>query len=305
MITMKQQIHTCKGIMFQSLSTLFYALMNVFSKLIFNSTAITPFELAYYRGLFNCLVCIIIALTYNQKFLQLPKHIINLLFLRSFVGTMGFLFCMFGNKYLPISHSTVLYYTFPIFTQLIGAIFLGESITKGSMIGTITGFIGITLIALNKRGGQVAESKWYYILPIIAALFDSTVFLIVRKLSIQMHWSVAPTYFGLFSATISYGLYETQVNVIGRIEIYKMHSILLIACLCICNMFGQIFMNIALIYESAGKIASIGYLQVVISFIIDICYFKTMITIMDVIGSILVVGYNFGSALVKSCNNER
>ena len=292
------------GLFLQTLSTLCMSFTSIISKQLFSKYQMPPTELTYYRGMLLCLVGLAITVNTGNSPIKFQKVTAWKLFIRGLTGTGGFVLSLYGNKYLPVSISTVLFYIFPILTQLLGVICNNEKLKLFDIIGSVLGFIGVYLIALNplRAANFDKVSKFYYLYPLIAAFFAAAVYVVTKQLSNgAIPYSVPPVYFGLICAVISSLILMgfPRDRSYGSATVYSYLSITLMAGACALSIVGQLLMNLAMKYEEASKIAAIGYLQIVVTYLSDVIYFKEEINWIDIIGSILIVSYHLGIALNK------
>jgi len=69
-----------------------------------------------------------------------------LLILRGFLGTLALVCIFYAIRNMPLSISTVIQYTYPIFISIFAGIFINEKITRNIIFALIIGWIGILII---------------------------------------------------------------------------------------------------------------------------------------------------------------
>ena len=104
------------------LASLFFSLMTVCVKKIDESIPI--YELVFFRSLISLLITSIILKT---KDINPWGNNRKLLLLRGFFGTVALVCIFYAIRIMPLSISTVIQYTYPIFISIFAGIFINES----------------------------------------------------------------------------------------------------------------------------------------------------------------------------------
>ena len=124
-------------------------------------------------------------------------------------------------KDLPAGTAISLFYMYPIFNVLAGALLFGESISLLSFILILVAFIGTYLIATSHKKEKTQENDTYdstyrrgVMMGILAAITETLIFVFVRsnaKAQQSPFYAISQLYpFGLI-ALIGYGLFHTNV----------------------------------------------------------------------------------------------
>ena len=103
------------------------------------------YELVFFRSIFSLLIT---SLIIKNKNIEPWGNNKLLLTIRGLLGTMALMCIFYAIKNMPLSLSTVIQYTYPIFISIFAVIFINEKFTKSLIISLMAGFIGI-LIILN------------------------------------------------------------------------------------------------------------------------------------------------------------
>ena len=111
-----------KGLLIQSLSTLFMSLMNILSKHLFITTRIQPMELTYYRSVLLCItgLCITFSPTILTQYDSTIKPLLHLLLEVSPDLVASYLLFMETNSCL--SHYPTHYFTLSLYLHKYWAI---------------------------------------------------------------------------------------------------------------------------------------------------------------------------------------
>ena len=125
------------------LASLFFSLMTVCVKKI--DEAIPIYELVFFRSIFSLVVT---SLIINKKKIKPWGKNKGLLILRGLLGTIALICIFYSIRNMPLSISTVIQYTYPIFISIFAAFLIKEKITLNLLIALFIGWFGI-LIILN------------------------------------------------------------------------------------------------------------------------------------------------------------
>ncbi len=296
------------GVLYMGISSLAFVMMNIFMKLMYHHSDISPFEAVYLRGSFMVVFNLIYGGTLGVDILAIPKKIAPSLWVRTFFGTIGIIMNFIAFDILPLSIANSLFYLYPLITSLGGYILLKERMSKLEIVGLFTSFAGVLCIvtygpaSTGKSGTSEATPVYYYIPPLISSVTATAVYLITRKMGLDVHYLVNPTWFGVVQS----------ITVTPLILIYRtikgftmsMHPVCMLYTfmMCIGGWLAQIFMNKSLQIEKAGRVAAVGYIQIPLLFFCDVFFFKENIGWQEVLGSILIIMFSFLTGLLRLLN---
>ena len=125
------------------LGSLCFSLMTVCVKKV--NDRIPIYELVFFRSLLSLLITSFII---RKKNLNPWGEKKLLLIFRGILGTIALICIFFAIKKMPLSLSTVIQYTYPIFISIFAGIFIEEKVNKNIIFSVIIGWLGI-LILLN------------------------------------------------------------------------------------------------------------------------------------------------------------
>ena len=63
--------------------------------------------------------------------------------------------------------------------------------------------------------------------------------------------------------------------------------------------FSQFFLSASYQLEKAGRVSAVRYLQIVLSFFVDVIVFKTSFSFQEILGAIFIVSSNFAIVFLK------
>ena len=259
-------------------ASLFFSLMTVCVKKI--NEAIPIYELVFFRSLFSLLITSIII---RKKKLNPWGKNKGLLILRGLLGTIALVCIFYSIRNMPLSISTVIQYTYPIFISIFASFLIKEKISINIIIASFLGWIGI-LIILNSY--QVSIYKLENIAIIIAfvgAISTSLAYIAVKKLSKREDIFVIIKYFPLISViTLLPIVYLNWITP-------QLNDLIWIIGIGIFTQAGQTFLTLGFKNLPASQASSINYLQVFFGSIWGIYFFGEKITINFIVGSIIVL----------------
>lgn len=120
-------------------------------KLLFMSDAVSAFELAFFRSIFNFLASsfflIISKGSLRDKIDSSNRHILAI---RCLSGSVAFLCFVVAIEYLPLTTFFVIMNATPFFIALLACLWLKEVISKLEIVTMIFAFSGILLVGLSK-----------------------------------------------------------------------------------------------------------------------------------------------------------
>ena len=76
-------------------------------------------------------------------------------------------------------------------------------------------------------------------------------------------------------------------------------EVIYIAFLGLFSFCQHLFVALGLHNESASRVSMVNYMQLVFMFIADLCLFNKEFQVLDLIGTLLIFGFNFGNGVYK------
>ena len=259
-------------------ASLFFSLMTVCVKKI--DEAIPIYELVFFRSIFSL---IITSLIIKKKKINPWGKNKALLILRGLLGTTALMCIFYSIRNMPLSISTVIQYTYPIFISIFAALLFKEKINFKLISALFIGWFGI-LIILNPYQSKLYEIDNFSIfIAFVGALTTSLAYIAVKKLSSREDIFIIIKYFPLISVItllpiVCLNWTTPQVN-----------DLIWIIGIGIFTQAGQTFLTLGLKNLPASQASSINYLQVLFGSIWGIYIFGENITLNFVIGSLFVL----------------
>ena len=261
-------------------ASLFFSLMTVCVKKI--DQKIDIYELVFFRSFISLLITSFILRT---KDINPWGNNRKLLLLRGFFGTVALLCIFYALRNMPLSISTVIQYTYPIFISIFAGIFINEKITKNTVLALILGWLGI-LVILNQSqlaNINVEIEKLSIFIAFFGAISTAFAYITVKKLSATEDIFIIIKYFPLVSVITLFPI------VLGNWVTPNLNDLIWIMGIGIFTQLGQTFLTIGLKNLPASEASTINYLQVFFGSIWGVIFFSELININFIFGSIFVL----------------
>ena len=261
-------------------ASFFFSLMTVCVKKI--DDGIPIYELVFFRSIFSLFIT---SLIINKKKIY-PWGIDKpLLILRGILGTSALICIFYAIRNMPLSLSTVIQYTYPIFISIFAVIFINEKINRYIFIALISGWLGIVVILnpikISSLNNEI--SQFSLLIAFIGAIMTALAYITVKKLSEKENVFIIIKYFPLISVIVLLPFVLT-----GWVT-PQLKDLIWILGIGIFTQLGQTFLTLGLKYLSASAASAINYMQVLFGAIWGIYFFKETISINFIFGSILVL----------------
>ena len=261
-------------------ASFFFSLMTVCVKNI--DKRIPIYELVFFRSLFSLIITFIII---KLKNINPWGNNQPLLILRGALGTLALVCIFFAIRNMPLSISTVIQYTYPIFISIFAGLFINEKITKNLVFALIIGWLGILVILNPTQLSNIKveiENIWIYI-AFLGSIFTALAYVTVKKLSFTENIYVIIEYFPLVS------LITLLPFVLFNWVTPYWNDLIWIIGIGLFTQLGQTFLTIGLKKLPASEASTINYLQVVFGSLWGFLFFSELLNIKFLFGAFLVL----------------
>jgi len=170
-----------------------FATMSALAKFLGDEFPTT--QVVFFRSLF-ALIPLALIIDYSRIGQLLRVHRPGLLALRALMGLIAMLLFFAAVTVLPLADVVALAFAAPIFTTVLGLVFLGERVGVHRWAAVTVGLVGVIVMV---RPGSELFSAWS-LLPLGSALFYSVGVIMVRTLSKTESPATIVLYFSLFAA---------------------------------------------------------------------------------------------------------
>lgn len=269
------------GVRFMVLSAFGFALMSACVKYVSNY-GIPVFEIVAARALVSLIISY---LDVKRKKISIWGQNKPLLFLRGAVGTASLMCVYSAVTMLPLAEATILQYVHPVFTALLGVLFLKERVQKSTLVCIAFCLAGLlVMVQPNMNSEIVNELPLFSIMIALCGAFGSSIaYVIVRKLSQTEDSSVIIFYFPLVALPIS---------TILMWDNFVWPSLFLTIMLIFVGIFtqiGQYGLTKAMQTQAAGKASAYSYVQIVFSALLGVWVFNEIPSVWTYLGGGLIV----------------
>jgi drug/metabolite transporter (DMT)-like permease len=261
-------------------ASFFFSLMTLCVKNI--DERIPIYELVFFRSLLSLMITLSII---NSKKINPLGNNRPLLILRGVLGTLALVCIFFAIRTMPLSISTVIQYTYPIFISIFAGIFINEKITKNIVIALLIGWAGILIILnpIQLSNINVEIKNISVSIAFLGSIFTALAYVTVKKLVYTEDVYVIIEYFPLVS------LITLLPIVLINWVTPNWNELIWIIGIGLFTQLGQTFLTIGLKNLPASEASTINYLQVLFGSVLGILFFNEMININFLLGALLVL----------------
>ncbi|KLV02774.1 EamA/RhaT family transporter [Photobacterium aphoticum] len=208
-----------------------------------------------------------------------------LLFLRGAVGTMSLMCVYYAVTTLPLAEATILQYVHPVFTALLGVLFLKETVQKSTLICIAFCLAGLfVMVQPNMHSSINNELPLFSVMIALCGAFGSSIaYVIVRKLSQTEDSSVIIFYFPLVALPVS------SLLIWDNFVWPSLFLTLMLIMVGIFTQIGQYGLTKAMQTQAAGKASAYSYVQIVFSALLGVWVFNEIPSIWTYMGGSLII----------------
>ncbi|KAF9944389.1 hypothetical protein BGZ72_002432, partial [Mortierella alpina] len=142
--TAEQRHQETKGLIYMTLSALFFSFMSLLVSL--TAKSLPSFEIVLFRGIIQTLLGIGACHYLNVSPFG-NKGVRFLLFCRGLAGSCGLGCFFYALSVLPLADATVIFFLGPVFTAILARIVLKEPFTPLDALASTVSMIGVVLVA--------------------------------------------------------------------------------------------------------------------------------------------------------------
>ncbi len=199
------------GIGFKVVSALVFTVMGALIKLV--GQTFPTGEIVAFRSLFALVPLLVFLWWQNELRSSLRTSRRSGHFVRAGVGALAMFLNFAGIARLPLADATAIFYAAPIFTVVLAALILKETVRVYRWSAVAFGFLGVLLTLLphlGEGGAATSERTLGAVASLLAAIVAALAMIQVRRLtqteatgSIVLYFSLVSTLFGF--ATLPFG----------------------------------------------------------------------------------------------------
>jgi len=156
-------------------------------------------------------------------------------------------------KYMPVSTSSCIFFTIPIWSTFLAFFILKEKITKWDIMQLTCSFVGVLLInnpfAENDQNSKYTTADIFTgsVIAIIGAVAGSLAGICMRYMNKGIHWALSPFWYAcgctIFSPVFhAFMMTESKAYTdVKTSTVYDTYIIILIILTSVFSFFGQVF----------------------------------------------------------------
>ena len=261
-------------------ASFFFSLMTLCVKNI--DKRIPIYELVFFRSLISLMITLFII---NLKNISPWGKNRPLLILRGVLGTLALICIFYAIRNMPLSISTVIQYTYPIFISIFAGIFIDEKVNRNLFFALIIGWIGILVIINPTQLSNISVDIENISISIafIGAICTALAYVTVKKISFTEDVYVIIEYFPLVS-------FVTLLPIVLISWVTpNWNELIWIIGIGLFTQLGQTFLTLGLKSLPASEASTINYLQVVFGSIWGVLFFSEIINLNFLLGASLVL----------------
>ncbi len=232
-----------RGVVFMLLATFFFALMNVFVKLLPEIPAV---EIVFFRSLISLVISAVILKSQGISVWGKQR---GWLFLRGMVGAIALVLYFITIQLIPLATAVTIQFITPIFTTIIGIFLNRERVAPIQWLFFLIAFGGIVMI----QGFDERVTPDVMLIGVVAAFFAGMAYNIIRRLKTSEHPLVIIFYFPLVTMPLTGGYSAFDwVQPSGIAWLYLL-------AVGVLTQIAQYYMTRAYQEEELNKVASVSY----------------------------------------------
>ena len=282
------------GIILCIISSLFISLTALMIKL---ADSIPTLEVTFIRLTLQLVFSLPPMIFFKDKFIH-PWDKSKFLLLRGVTGVTGMALSIYAVKHMPLADQRVIFYTSPVYTAILGRIFLKESVSKFDMVAIVLSIGGVVLIArptfLFCSLGESSSTEQIWVptlLAVTSAICHACSIVLTRKISKAVGTRVVVFYVAVVGSVISFAasLISNSGFKFQDCDTYDAVYVLAAGAL---GYSVQLLVTKALTLEKAAIISLVRTTGIAFSFVLQLI-------VLNVIPDGLSIG---GAILVLLCN---
>ncbi|MEJ2668856.1 MAG: DMT family transporter [Gammaproteobacteria bacterium] len=218
----------------------------------------------------------------------------SLLLARGAVGSLALLCTYYSVSTLPLAEAIVFQYLNPVFTAMIALVFLKERLDSALVVCLLLSFAGLLLVArpdVVQSGLTTRLPTFAVSIAVLGAFLSAVAYVLVKKLSVSEDPSTIIFYFPLVALPVSLVLLGDDFVMPDAMTGLGLLTV------GVCTQIGQVGLTFAMQTETAGRVTSFSYLQIVFSTLLGWWVFGEVPIIWTWIGAVLIVLGSFVNVL--------
>jgi len=229
------------------------------------------------------------------------------LFVRCSINYFFFYFMILGFGYLRFSTMTCLFNLNPVFVVLFAVVILNEKFRYRYIIGIIICFLGASLLIFNDKSSKYSEISttnedsdiFNTLIGVIFGLLTATCLaLILIGVKILTKEDIDQDHLLFYLGSNNFTIGFIHIIFIG--QVHKLFTstwcVLYMLINSTTSYMGLYCLQWSYKNIDMGKLTSIGYIGIIISFILGAIFLNESFDFIDILGSLIIFSYNIYNA---------
>eukprot|EP00347_Sterkiella_histriomuscorum_P016511 403352903 len=272
-------------------------------KHLFMHSQISPYETFYWAAILMIIMKLSVMFYLKVDPIFVKKEHRLTIILRGVIGVSSNTFSITSLLFIPLTKSSMIYWTLPIFTAIFARVFLNEKLTKYDWIATILAFVGILVMQNPFATNLQSEDSVYDVIGTVLCIFGAITggitMVCIRKMGKDVHYLQSPLFFSLTNLMLCPIFQGLRLTVRPYLNVYSQYDVMMIVLVAIFQFCNLIFATLAYQFEKAGRVSPIAYSQIILVSILDVLYLGTRLKVNQIIGGIIIVCSNLTISILK------
>jgi drug/metabolite transporter (DMT)-like permease len=278
-----------KGIYLMLGAAFFFSLTSAISKWLGKDFHIV--QLVFFRNIVG--VVFIVSSIWKRPMRQ-DGGKLGLLIFRGVVGTLSLYLLFYSIQTLGLGRASTYQYTYPIFLALFSWLLIGETLNSSEWVAIFVGFAGILFVfrpdlSMSWRdnalglGNALLTAVSYLSIRQLGVVYDTRAIILSFMLSgivMPIISMLVGTYYPMEGFDFLIGTFRWPEN------IYQWAAFL---CLGLTALVGQRMLTQSFTYDKAGRVAAVGYSNILFSVLIGFLMGEAIPTVSMFTGMLLIV----------------
>ncbi|MGV3601748.1 MAG: DMT family transporter [Dyadobacter fermentans] len=291
-----------KGVYLMLGAAFFFSLTSAISKWLGREFHIV--QLVFFR---NIVGVVFILSSIRRRPLRQEGGKLGLLIFRGVVGTLSLYMLFYAIQTLGLGRASTYQYTYPIFLALLSWLFIGETLNSKEWLAIFVGFTGILFVFRPDLSSSLRDNA----LGLGNALLTAISYLSIRQLgvvydtraiilSFMLSGIVMPilsmlvgTYYPIEHLDFLIGTFKWPENAIQWLGFLALG---------LAALLGQRMLTQSFTHDKAGRVAAVGYSNILFSVLIGFFMGEAIPTISMLTGMILIIAGGILVSFAKTKN---
>jgi drug/metabolite transporter (DMT)-like permease len=279
-----------KGLAWVALSAFFFASTSLLASVL-ESYGIPSFQFIFGRSIIQWCLAVVFSLRKGIDPFG-PRALRPLLLLRGGMGACALSCFYFSLQVLSLGQGSVLFFTSPIYTGILGRLVLGEQYGISELTLSCVCVLGVVLVAkgtTEEANDSTKEERIFGVcIALIGAVFASSTYLLIRYIGKRADALVLTQYWATTAFVLSVAAFTVQKPMWPTVISWGTFTGLVLVLGCTA-FIAQLTFNIGVQLATAGPSSMMRNLDVVFAFIFQVVFLHETPSSLSYAGSAVIV----------------